>query len=209
MKIAIDESGDSGRKFMAGSSKWFVVAAAIVPEASDGCGPICQAVAEYRDKRANSQELHFSKNSHQQHLDFLSYMSDKDFIFASVAIDKRRLVMVKPYVLFSKISLMSYAIDNLFSELQPYLDSPIVLVDSNGTRRFNRALSRYMIANFGSKHKGDFRSIKEVRPVDSRSEPLVQLADYIAGAVRHHVDRNYKSASYELYLSKKGRIFYC
>lgn len=208
MKIAIDESGDTGRKLWHGSSKWFVLAAAIVPESENGCGPTCQSVAHYQQERMDGFELHFSKNSHQQHLDFLEYMHDKDFIFAAVAIDKRRLLARKPYVLRSKMSLLQYAFDNLFGQLQPWLDNPTVLIDTNGSRHFNRALSRHLLDRFGSRHKGDVHAIKQTVAVDSRQEPLVQLADYIAGAVRHHVDRANASSAYELYLADKGKIFF-
>lgn len=209
MKIAIDESGDSGRKLMHGSSHWFVMAAAIVPETADGCGTTCQCVAIYRQLYLDGAELHFSKNSHDQHLAFLRYMHDKDFVFASVAIDKRKLMKTNPEVLEDKMTLLQYAFDHLFVELKPWLDSPVVLCDVNGSRNFDRALQRHLLSQFGSRHKGDIRAIRQVRSVDSRTEPLVQLADYIAGAIRHHVDIDNTSSAYELYLADKGRIFFC
>ncbi|MEI7632449.1 MAG: DUF3800 domain-containing protein [bacterium] len=208
MKIAIDESGDTGRKLWRGSSKWFVLAAAIVPDSVDGCGPTCKAVASYETAFMDGYELHYSKNTHQQHLDFLKYMHDKDFVFAAVAIDKRRLLIKKPQVLRSKMSLLQYAFDSLFDQLQPWLDNPTVLIDTNGSRFFNRSLTRFLLREFGSRHKGDFRSIKQVFTVDSRQEPLVQLADYIAGAVRHHVDKSNISTAFESYLTDKGKIFF-
>ena len=208
MKIAIDESGDAGRKLWQGSSKWFVVAAAIVPDTIAGCGPVCQSVAEYKREHLNGSELHFSKNSHEQHEHFFTYMQDKDFIFAAVAIDKRKLLMRKPFLLRSKMSILQYSLDQLFQQLKPWLDNPIVLIDSSGSRHFNKALTRHLLQYYGSRHKGDSRAIQQVVTVDSRQEPLVQLADYVAGAVRHHVDTSYNSRSYEKYLSDKGKIFY-
>jgi hypothetical protein len=208
MKIAIDESGDTGRKLWRGSSRWFVLAAAIVPEALNGCGPTCQHVARYREQYMGDEELHYSKNTHQQHMDFLQYMHDKDFVFASVAIDKRRLLLKKPYLFRTKMTLLHYAFDSLFTELKPWLDNPTVLIDTNGSRHFNRALSRHLLGVFGSHHKGDVHSIKQVMAVDSRSEPLVQLADYVAGAVRHYVDTTNTATAYETYLADKGKIFF-
>ncbi len=208
MKIAIDESGDTGRKLWRGSSKWFVLSAAIVPDFINGCGPVCQSVSKYQQQNMDGYELHYSKNSHQQHMDFLQYMHDKDFVFASVAIDKRRLLVRKPHVLRTKMSLLHYAFDNLFDQLQPWLDNPTVLIDASGSRHFNRALSRHLIDLFGSRHKGDIHSIKQVLTVDSRQEPLVQLADYVAGATRHYVDTVNDGTAYETYLKDKGKIFY-
>lgn len=208
MKIAIDESGDVGRKLWRGSSKWFVVAAAIVPDGYYGCGPICQAVTSYQQQYMQGFELHYSKNSHQQHIEFLKYMHDKDYVFAAVAIDKRRLLVRRPYVLRSKMTFLQYAFTHLFDQLQPWFDSPTVMMDTNGSPHFNQALQRYIMQRYGSRHKGDMRAIHQVISVDSRTEPLVQLADYIAGAVRHHVDTSYTANTYDLYVADKGKIFF-
>jgi Protein of unknown function (DUF3800) len=208
MKIAIDESGDTGRKLWMGSSKWFVLAAAIVPEVADGCGTTCQVITKYQHQFMGGVELHFSHNSHSQHLHFLEYMKDKDYVFAAVAIDKRKLLTRRPQVLRSKMTLVQFAFDNLFTHLKPWLDQPIVLIDTNGPPYFNASLSRHLLKQYGMDHKGDYNSIQAVRAVDSRHEPLVQLADYVAGAVRHFVDDQYSSESYDKYLSTKGKIFY-
>lgn len=207
MKIAIDESGDNGRKFWKGSSRWFILTAVIVPD-SLVCGPTCQAVDKYRKNHSNGAELHFSHSSHQQHVNFFSYMEDKDFIFASVCIDKKKLLKRRPYLFRTKMALVQFTFDKLFVELQPWLDNPVVLVDSNGTRHFNKALSRHLIRLFGSKSKRDIHSIDQVRVVDSRTEPLVQLADYVSGAIHHHIDGKHNSDTYEKYVKDKGKIFY-
>jgi hypothetical protein len=209
MKIAIDESGDTGRKMNHGSSKWFVLAAAIVPESSPTCGITCQAVEAYKRQFVGNSELHFSHNSHEQHLDFLHYMHDKDFVYAAAVIDKQKLMATQPLVLSSKMSLMFYAFDHLFDQLKPWLDSPIVLVDSSGSQYFNQALGHHLLRLYGSDQEADYRKISQVRVVDSAREPLVQLADYIAGAIRHHVDPAYQSEAYEQYLADRGKIFFC
>ena len=56
MKIAIDESGDSGRKFWSGSSRWFILTAVIVPD-DMWCGPTCQAIEVYKDTK-NKRNSH-------------------------------------------------------------------------------------------------------------------------------------------------------
>lgn len=156
----------------------------------------------------NGAELHFAHNSHQQHIEFFRYMQDKDFVFAAVAMDKRQLLKRKPYVLRSKMSILQYGLDELFKQLKPWLDNPVVLMDSNGSRHFNKGLSRHMYKLFGSRHKGDIRAIDQFMSVDSKQEPLVQLADYIAGAVRHHVDDWYQSTTFEEYLADRGKIIF-
>ncbi len=208
MKIAIDESGDSGRKFWRGSSRWFILTAVIVSD-SEYCGPTCQAVDQYRKINGNGAELHFAHNSHLQHTEFLSYMHDKEFVFASVVIDKKLLFRRKPQLFRSKMIFLQFAFDRLFQELHPWLDNPVVLIDTAGPKHFNRALSRHLMRLFGPKHKGDISSISQAKAVDSRSEPLVQLADYVCGAIHHHVDGAHPTSNtFENLLSDKGKIFY-
>lgn len=209
MKIAIDESGDTGRKLWRGSSRWFILAAAIVPESAPGCGITCQAVEAYRRKFTDDEELHFSHNSHQQHMDFLHYMHDQEFVYAAVVIDKRKLIITKPYILATKMSLLQYAFTNLFDQLQPWLDDPIVLMDNSGSKHFNQMLGRHLLRLYGGLGVHEIHQIRQVRSVDSASEPLVQLADYIAGAIHHHIDPAYPSESFEKFLQDKGKIFYC
>jgi Protein of unknown function (DUF3800) len=208
MKIAIDESGDTGRKIWKGASRWFVLSAVIVPEVADGCGQTCQYVSRYAHEHMYGQEIHFAHNSHQQHLKFFEYMQGTEYIHASVAIDKRKLLKRRPQILVSKMSVVQYAFDQLFSQIQPWLDDPLVLIDTNGQDWFNRALSRHLLNEFGPTLKGDLHAIKNVKAVDSRREPLVQLADYVAGAVRHYVDDQYPSESFETYLADKGKIYF-
>ncbi|MFT4532644.1 MAG: hypothetical protein ACI9T8_000675 [Candidatus Saccharimonadales bacterium] len=207
MKIAIDESGDSGRKFWKGSSKWFIVTAVIVPD-SKKCGPTCLAVDDYRKTHSAGRELHFTHNSHEQHTRFLQHMHDYEFVYASVCIDKRKLLRKNPRALGSKMALFRFAFDKLFEEITPYLDSPVVLIDTNGPKQFNRSLSRHLIKRFGSGHKNDIHKIEQIRSVDSNKEPLVQLADYVSGTVHHHVDENHHSDTFEQYLSDKGKIVF-
>ncbi len=207
MRIAIDESGDSGRKFWAGSSRWFVLTAVIVPD-NLVCGPTCQAVDEFRYSQEGGRELHFAHNSHDQHVRFFQHMQGKDFIFASICIDKKKLLRSKPLVFRSKMNLLRFAFEQLFYNLRPWLDHPVVVVDRSGSRQFNKALSRHLLRLFGSRHKGDLRSIDYIQMVDSNDEPLVQLADYVAGAIHHHVDGRHTSNTFELYLQDKGKIYF-
>lgn len=208
MKIAIDESGDIGQRFWRGSTKWFVMAAVIVPDVKDGCGLTCQAISAYAEKYAGGRELHFAHNSHEQHAHFLNYMQDKDFVYISIALDKRKLLRISPQILSTKQTLLRFCLDMLFKELKPYLDSPIVLLDTSGSEHLNRSLKHHLHEMYGAKYNGDFKAIKEQRYVDSKTEPLVQLADYIAGAVRHHVDKSYDSKSFEQFLANKGKVVY-
>jgi hypothetical protein len=208
MKIAIDESGDSGRKFWRGSSRFFILTAVIVPD-NELCGKTCEAIEFFKEHYNGGRELHFAHNSHEQHASFLDYVHDEEFVFASIVIDKRKLVKRKPYIFRRKMILLKFAFEHLFRRLKPWLDNPVVLVDTNGSKHFNRALSRHLMKLFGSRHKGDFRALKYVRSVDSKHEPLVQLADYVSGAIHHDIDgRHPNSDTFDTYLKDKGKVYF-
>lgn len=207
MKIAIDESGDTGRRFWKGSTRWFTVAAVVVPDVVRECGQTCSAVDAFKQEQMNGKELHYAHNSHNQHLRFFRHMYDEDYLFVAVAMDKRKVLRRKPHILASKKTMLQHSLDLLFEQLRPLWDNPIVLMDKN-SRRIDKSLKRHLLHEFGSTHKGDIHAIENVVFVDSRREPLVQLADYIAGAVRHHVDEKYSSTTYEECLADKGKIYF-
>jgi len=207
MKIAVDESGDIGRKFWRGSTPWFVVAAVIVPDVMRGCGLTCSAVDEFRQDVLQGAELHFAHNSHSQHERFFQHMEGKEFFYVAVAMDKKKMLLRKPHVMSSKRFMLQYCLDRLFVELAPYWDDPTIIIDRN-SRRIDKALKGHLFRAFGSPNSGDLKHIKNIVFVESDREPLVQFADYLAGAVRHHVDKKYDSQSYEKYLTQKGKIFY-
>jgi hypothetical protein len=207
MKIAIDESGDSGRKFWKGSSRWFILTAIIVPD-NDFCGTTCQAVERYRKDYNGGRELHFAHNSHENHIGFLGSVHNMDYVYLSVVIDKQKLLRRQPQVFRTKMALVQFSFDALFEQLHPWLDDPLVLLDTNGPKHFNKALSRHLMRLFGSQHKGDVHGLKQVRAVDSDKEPLVQLADYVSGAVHHHVDGKHHSTTFEDYVQDKGKLVY-
>ncbi len=207
MKIAIDESGDGGVQFWKGSSPWFVVSAVIVPDVMRGCGLVCSAVDHFRNEVMNGSELHFAHNSHEQHESFFQYMHDQDFFYIAVAIDKKAYLRRNPHSIVSKKVMIKASLDCLFQQLKPHWDNPLILMDGN-SRQFDRMLKRYLLRAFGVPRSSDIHHIQNIVFVDSRTEPLVQFADYIAGAVRHHVDTSYNSRSYERYLTDKGKILF-
>ena len=80
-------------------------------------------------------------------------------------------------------------------------------MDKN-SRKIDRALRKHLFKAYGVPNEKDVRHIENIVFVDSRYEPLVQFADYVAGAVRHHVDKSYDSQSYEKYLQDKGKVYF-
>ena len=207
MIIAIDESGDNGKKLWRGSSRWFILGAAIADE-SDTCGVVCKSVKQFISDYDMATELHFSQNTPETHEAFLQYMSSQDYLFACYAIDKRKLLAKRPWVLRSKLQLYNYALGALFSNIKMGMDSPTVIIDRNGPPWLTKSVNKYVLSNFGTRHKGDMHAIKDMYADDSAHQPMLQLADYVAGATRHYIENYTDAYLYEKYLANKGKIFY-
>ena len=52
-----------------------------------------------------------------------------------------------------------------------------IVIDGSGDRQFKRAMRSYLRQHL------DERSVRKVRLKDSRKDPLIQLADMVAGAI--------------------------
>ena len=207
MVIAIDESGDNGKKLWHGSSRWFILGAAIANE-TDTCGVVCRAVKQFVHDYDMVEELHFSHNTPETHEAFLQYMNGQDYLFACYAIDKRKLLARRPWVLRSKLQLYDYALGALFEKIKMGLDNPTVIIDQNGPPWLTKSVNKYVLNNYGSRHKGDNHAIKDMYADNSATQPLLQLADYIAGASRHYIESYTDAYLYEKYLASKGKIFF-
>ena len=193
MILAIDESGDAGKKFWKGSSRWFVVAAVIV-DGDIAQDQVHRSIKAFYKKTNLQEELHFAHNSDLVHRMFLEAMSSQSFTFACIAVNKTKLLRSKPWVFRTRLALYNYTFGQLFIKLRPQLDNPIVIIDRNGGRWFTKAINKYLYHNFGHRHKGDAHAIQNIYTEESVSQPLIQLADYVAGATNHFV-QNYSDAN--------------
>jgi hypothetical protein len=62
---------------------------------------------------------------------------------------------------------------------------------------------------YQSRHKGDRSALICSESKSSLDEPLVQLADYVAGSIRHKIDEMNNPSYVDEYLEDKGKIFFC
>ncbi len=207
MILAIDESGDAGKKFWRGSSRWFLVAAVVV-DGDIAHDQVSRAIQNFYKQHNLQEELHFAHNTDEIHNAFLHTMQSQSFSFVCVAVNKTALLRKKPWLFRSRLSLYNYSFGQLFIRLRPQLDHPIVLIDRNGGRWFTKAINKYLYHNFGNRHKGDQHAIAHIYTEDSVSQPLIQLADYIAGAANHFVQQYTDAHLYSEYLHAKGEIYY-
>lgn len=178
MLVFVDESGDSGRKILNGSSLYFVVAA-VTFEDFDEANACDQRIDRLRDELnlAPNYEFHFSKNSKKVRQAFLNAVSPYPFFYHVFALNKDPQKLWGPGF-DNKSSLYKYAVGVTFENAKAWLDNAIVVIDQSGNKQFQGELARYLRKRI--KDSEGKRLIKKVKQQRSQGNNLLQLADYVA-----------------------------
>ena len=121
-----------------------------------------------------SAEFKFNKSSQELRLRFFEATAPYTFFYFGIVINKEKLV--GPGFKFRE-SFYKYACRLVFENAKAHLKDAIVVIDGNGSRQFKRELTTYLRKKAGS------GTIKKVKLNASHSDPLLQLADMVAGAV--------------------------
>ncbi len=183
MLIFIDESGDPGLKIVDGSSRFFTVSLVIFEDHAEALA--CdQRIGLLRKELAwkDGSEFHFKRNSDSVREAFLKAVSPYNFFYYGIAINK------DPERLYgegfrSKSSFYKYACSLVFENARAELNDAIVVVDKSGNLDFRNQLAKYLRARMNTNKK----LIKSIKMQRSESNNLLQLADYIAGAISRSV----------------------
>ena len=179
MLLFIDESGDSGLKIHAGSSKYFIIAL-VAFENHEEALAVDERISLLRKEQRvpDNFEFHFNKLKSGHRRAFLEAVARHRFFYSAVVVDKTNLGGFESQ--FNE-SLYKYACGLIFEKAKPRLSDAIVVTDENGSKNFKSELKRYLVRRLKDDSGKCF--IKKVRTQDSRKNNLVQLADMIAGAV--------------------------
>jgi hypothetical protein len=184
MLVFIDESGDSGLKIDKGSSKYFTVALVAFEdnEEATACDQRINLLKRELGWKEN-EEFHFNKNSNETRKTFLKAVLPYNFFYYGIIINK------DPQKLWgegfkNKESFYKYACGLVFNNAKEKLINAIVIMDKSGNSDFRNKLSKYL------KTKANEGGIKKVKMEDSHRNNLVQLSDYIAGAVNRSMQQH-------------------
>ena len=173
----LDESGDTGLKIAAGSSRFFVVA--LVTFGDDAEALRCDmGIAELRAdlQLPASYEFHFARNPKRVRERFLQAVAAYDFGYHAIALDKhddgtlRRISTID--------NVYEYMVLSLIREASPFLSNLTLVLDERGNKTLRRDLARSLRANVRLS-PGD-SPIKRIKQQASHKNNLLQLADYIA-----------------------------
>src|SRR5260221_288134 len=162
-----------------GSSPFFVVTAAIFTDPA--VAQKCDAhIDEIRKQLGLSprKEFHFSSDNRQIRTRFLSEISQFDFQYSSVVLNKARVTGPGFNV---KESLYKYTSRLVVGNMKDCLKEATVVIDRCGDKEFRSELSRYLgrHANFDQ----GVRRIKKTKMEQSHTNNLLQLADMVCGAI--------------------------
>lgn len=180
MLVFVDESGDSGLKLGKGSSEFFVLTLVIFTgneqaNTSDMAVDAIRTILNLNDRT----EFKFNKLNDKGRRYFLSSVSNHQFTYYSVVINKAKLTGKG----FSfKEPFYKYVCQIAFNNCREYLQDATIVIDGSGSREFRQQLQTYIKGKINDKN--ELRAcIKKVKIDDSKKNNLLQLADMICGAV--------------------------
>ena len=187
MKIYIDESGDLG--FTEKASPYFVIAALIVREPL----AIRRCFAKIRRNRLRKKyrelpEFKFNNSSPEIKKRILTCIASADVDIAYCVLRKEQ---VYPHLRSNHQIVYNYLTGSLISHIiQRFsiLGDVEITVDKslNGIQR--EAFDQYLVyKTFEKNQTYDSAVIRiDIEHADSRTEPCIQAADFIAGALHHY-----------------------
>ncbi len=197
MLVFIDESGDTGLKVVAGSSRYFVISLVIFEDHEEAIACDRQIEELKSDLHIyQDSEFKFNKLSKEKRISFIKAVLPFSFYYFGIVIDK------DPSKLYGdgfkyKGSFYKYACNLVFQNAKPYLRDATVVIDGSGTREFKRQLQAYLRKKIGT------GIIKKIKIQDSRNNNLIQLADMIAGSLHRSLTEKNDKDEYRKILGLK------
>ena len=203
MLAFVDESGDSGRKILNRSSRYFVVAVVIFRD-NDDAHACDDAIAQLR-RRLNlpaRYEFHYAENPLKVKRAFLSTVASQRFEYLAFVVDKEPSKLAHAQEIANEPNLYRYAMARAFQNVQPLLDNATMVMDRIGDRRARDQIATYLRQSI--RGTGGRQLIGKVKMQRSDSNNLLQLADYAAGVVNRSLIGKLTDATFrQQYLAQK------
>ncbi|MFA7718131.1 MAG: DUF3800 domain-containing protein [Candidatus Absconditabacterales bacterium] len=187
MLVLIDESGDHGFNFKKGASTHFTIGMAIFEDIQKA--EACRSEISVFKKQLGLKsgfEFHFKNNSDRLRKAFFELIRHYDFFYYGYVLDKTKT----PKDLFrSKNEFYSYICGLVFEKAKDKLDGATVIIDKHGSKDFKEEISHYLKKKMNT---DEVKRIKKVAMHRSESDNLVQLVDYVTGAIHRHYSKSGK-----------------
>ena len=192
--FAGDESGDVSFNFGKGASRYFVMAVIATTKPED----LRQSLAEVRDEFGLSASYEFSFNgisSDQIRQRVFQALQRANFEAWALVVDKTYLSV--PFHVMSRLNFYLFCITELLQSIPAEMreKSTLILDEFGGEPDLPLEFRRYM------KRRNIPRHFSRVLTKRSKSEPLIQVADLVAGAVLRR-DAQRDSEAFDMIKSK-------
>ncbi len=200
MLVFIDESGDVGMKLDSGSSQLFTITVVGFTD-FDEASKTDSLIGSLRQKMRVKSEFKFSRLSPPNKLLFFQELSQADFHYWSVVINKAKL---RGEGFQYKDPFYKYACKLVCLNARESLENSIVVIDGSGSREFRQQIQSYLKKSLNNQ-EDDLPKIKKVKITDSLKNNLLQLADMVCGAVARSYTEKSDRNIYREILRKKER----
>ena len=178
--VFIDESGDPGFKIQRGSTPAFTAALVAFQDVEQA--RLSQAAIEATATRLRVfPEFKFSKCRPEVRDAFFAAVLPYDFCVRAIVVRKDKIY--SPHLRTDKEGFYSFFVKSMLKYDGGLLSQAQVVIDGSGDREFKREIGAYFRLHLGAGR------VKAIRFANSRSDPLVQLADMCVGAIA----RSYKA----------------
>lgn len=201
MHVYIDDSGDAGFKFDAGSSRFLVMAACVFADPTH-IEHVAGCIRECRDKNRQRREFKYQGTRKGIKACFFECTDSAQYAVRAIAIDK--MAIYSPKLRTSPTELKSYAIYQLLTHHDGTIRDAKIVVDGQESKPFGMSDRRYFRENVNRRISG---TVREVEFVDSKQSLPVQLADMTAGAISRHVreDEKHDSTNFNAFAKRTWR----
>ncbi|MCW5731801.1 MAG: DUF3800 domain-containing protein [Alphaproteobacteria bacterium] len=182
MLVFIDESGDPGFRVTKGSSPFFVSSMVIFRDHAEADSTGAKIVA-LREKLGIRPEFKFNKCKNEFKDEFFQAVAGYRFSARFIVVNKARIY--SPNLKADKESFYRFFIRMMMKYDGGALQDAKVVIDGSGDRPFKKQFRSYIRRNIA------VAAVRQVELKDSVRDPLIQLADMVAGAVARscHGDR--------------------
>ncbi len=176
LTFAGDEAGDVSFAFEQGASRYFVVAM-IATSSPDA---LRQALANVRQRSGLGAHYEFrfhSLSSAKLRQRVLTTLAEADFESWAIIADKTTLP--DSFKVMRRLDFYIYFVTELIRLIPPEKreEATLILDEFGSAEQVRRQLRRFMIVRAIPRH------FKRVQVRRSRSEPLIQVADLVAGSI--------------------------
>ncbi len=177
MFVYLDESGDTGFKFTAGSSRYFVVTLLLV----DDPLPLHAAIVSLRESLgfAATNEFKFYSSSEDVRVSFLRMLRRQNFSVRVLVVDKTLMTqphMQKRETFYNFLVRMVLTYDNATIR-----DATLILDESVKSKKSKQRFTAYLRRALNVDKTQ--RKISGIRYHASDTDTLIQAADMVSGAV--------------------------